>query len=208
MALNQSTHSDIESITSEEEKYNWDEEIENVNPILPEVSINSGEEWEDVIFKERAKLFRWRNGEWKERGKGWLKILRHKESWKIRLVLRQDQTKKPVCNFYVSEDPFCMLKPFNSDVQKMVVFSAYDCSELSDPRVEYFVLKFNSNIILEGFREAFEKAKIFNLCVKNNLTSNLVFEQPIEEEFVINSNDLQEEHTKSNTDPGLAKTNE
>ena len=47
----------------------------------------------------RAKLFRFKANEWKERGVGELKLLRHKETFKIRLLLRQDKTLKPVANF-------------------------------------------------------------------------------------------------------------
>ena len=59
----------------------------------------TGEENEDCIFKMRAKLYRFRDGEWKERGIGFLKLNRHKTNNKIRLIMRQDKTLKPVANF-------------------------------------------------------------------------------------------------------------
>lgn len=48
----------------------------------------------------RAKLFRFRANEWKERGVGEMKILRHKTNFKVRLIMRQDKTFKPVANFF------------------------------------------------------------------------------------------------------------
>ena len=55
---------------------------------MPEVPKVTGEELEECIFKIRAKLYRMRDDMWKERGTGNAKLMRHKESRKIRLVMR------------------------------------------------------------------------------------------------------------------------
>ncbi len=51
---------------------------------LPEVPVDSGEGDEDVVFVMRAKLFRYSSSssppEWKERGTGDVKLLRHRET--------------------------------------------------------------------------------------------------------------------------------
>ena len=47
----------------------------------------------------RAKLYRFRDDQWKERGTGNAKLMRHKESKKIRFIMRQEKTLKPVANF-------------------------------------------------------------------------------------------------------------
>lgn len=47
---------------------------------LPQVETKTGEEDEDVVFSERAKLYRLDNKQWKERGVGNMKILRHKHT--------------------------------------------------------------------------------------------------------------------------------
>lgn len=55
-------------------------------PIVPlpdEVPVNTGEEKEVVLFCERAKLFRYADKEWKERGVGSLKILKNPETGKV-----------------------------------------------------------------------------------------------------------------------------
>jgi len=52
---------------------------------LDEVEVKTLEEDEDVLFKMRAKLFRFDKPlkEWKERGTGDVRFLQHKESKKI-----------------------------------------------------------------------------------------------------------------------------
>ena len=94
-----------------------------------------------MIYKGRAKLFRWRE-EWKERGAGDIKLLRHKENKKVRLVLRQDKTLKAVANFIIDDDPLCVLKE-HSGSDKQFFFTAYDFSDES-PLLEKFVLKFGN----------------------------------------------------------------
>ena len=67
--------------------------------VLPVVQVSNGEENEDIIFKMRAKIYRWRDDEWKERGTGIIKILRHKTNYRIRFIMRQEKTLKVVANF-------------------------------------------------------------------------------------------------------------
>jgi Ran-binding protein 1 len=59
---------------------------------------------EGTFIKRRAKLFRFdpESAEWKERGTGDVRLLSHKESKKVRLVMRRDKTLK-VCANHVSE---------------------------------------------------------------------------------------------------------
>jgi hypothetical protein len=55
-------------------------------------------------WNRRAKLFRFDPGssEWKERGTGDVRLLAHKETKKIRLVMRRDKTLK-VCANHISQ---------------------------------------------------------------------------------------------------------
>jgi len=48
-------------------------------------------------------------GEWKQRGKGDIRFLKHKITQKIRLIMRQSSTYKLILNHYV--EPTCQLKP-------------------------------------------------------------------------------------------------
>lgn len=50
-------------------------------------------------MKIRVKLFRWRDEQWKERGIGNAKLMRDREEKRIRFVMRQEKTLKPVANF-------------------------------------------------------------------------------------------------------------
>ena len=67
--------------------------------VLPEINTISDEETDHLLFKARAKLYRWKDSEWKERGTGEVKILRNKTSNKIRVIMRQEKTLKLVANF-------------------------------------------------------------------------------------------------------------
>ena len=60
-------------------------------PLPEKIEVKTGEEDEDELFESRARLFRFVGGEWKERGLGVLKILQHRESGRIRLLMRRDQ---------------------------------------------------------------------------------------------------------------------
>ena len=48
----------------------------------------TGEEEEEIVFGQRAKLYRMDIGAWKERGVGELKILRHNQTKKYRILMR------------------------------------------------------------------------------------------------------------------------
>ena len=63
----------------------------------------------------RAKLFRFDavGSEWKERGTGELRLLKHKETGKVRLVMRRDKTLKVCANhlstFSIWFLPLCVI---------------------------------------------------------------------------------------------------
>ena len=67
---------------------------------LPKVEIKSGTETLECIFKMRVKLYRFRQEQWKERGVGNCKLMRDKATKRIRLIMRQEKTLKPVANFF------------------------------------------------------------------------------------------------------------
>ncbi len=86
--------------------------------VLPEVLVASGEEDEEEAFpRTRAKLFRYDSGDgsednpaqWKERGTGECKLLRHLETGAVRFVMRRDKTLKICANHNVQ--PWMELKP-------------------------------------------------------------------------------------------------
>ncbi|KAK9127395.1 hypothetical protein Syun_016192 [Stephania yunnanensis] len=70
---------------------------------LEEVAVTTGEEHEDAILDMKAKLYRFdKDGnQWKERGVGAVKLLKHKETGKVRLVMSQSKTLKICANHLV-----------------------------------------------------------------------------------------------------------
>ncbi|KAJ4970653.1 hypothetical protein NE237_003752 [Protea cynaroides] len=70
---------------------------------LEEVAVTTGEEDEDAILDLKAKLYRFdKDGsQWKERGVGTVKLLKHKVSGKVRLVMRQSKTLKICANHLI-----------------------------------------------------------------------------------------------------------
>lgn len=73
---------------------------------LEKVEVKTMEEDEDVLFKVRAKLFRFDSEakEWKERGTGDVKFLQNKETKKVRLLMRRDKTLKVCANHFISPE--------------------------------------------------------------------------------------------------------
>lgn len=58
--------------------------VSEKSKLLPtDYQVKSGEEGEEVVFSQNAKLFRFTDKEWKERGVGVLKILKRNDSSKF-----------------------------------------------------------------------------------------------------------------------------
>ena len=79
-----------------------DVHFEPVIRLTEKVEIKTHEEQEEQVFKMRAKLFRYHpeSKEWKERGTGDVRLLKHVETGKVRLVMRRDKTLKVCANHY------------------------------------------------------------------------------------------------------------
>lgn len=70
--------------------------------LTEKVETKTNEELEEQTFKMRAKLFKFDRDsrEWKERGTGDVRLLKHKDNGKTRLVMRRDKTLKVCANHY------------------------------------------------------------------------------------------------------------
>jgi len=79
-----------------------DVEFKPVVHLTEKVDTKTNEELEEQTFKMRAKLFKFdrETREWKERGTGDVRLLKHKENGKTRLVMRRDKTLKVCANHY------------------------------------------------------------------------------------------------------------
>ena len=95
------------------EEYNPEEEVVaegNYKIIdLPEVEVTTGEENDENLFECTVKLYRFDNGQWKERAVGVFKFLKNTTDGKVRAILRQETTNKIMANFYGTY-PFILLK--------------------------------------------------------------------------------------------------
>ncbi|PFH38771.1 putative ran binding family protein 1 [Besnoitia besnoiti] len=158
----------------EEDNFNPEEEVTEGNWNTPqvevhEVQVETGEEDEEVFWKSRSKLYRWVSaggdskaaGEWKERGIGEAKLLRHKQSGKIRFLLRQEKTLKIVANHYVvANGVYCQLTP-NVSSEKIWVWTVMDFAE-GELKNEQFALKFGQVEQAQEFKKKFEEAAALN----------------------------------------------
>lgn len=135
-----------------------DPHFEPVIKLTDQVQTKTHEEDEDVIFKMRAKLFRFEaaSSEWKERGTGDLRLLAHKEHKKVRLVMRRDKTLKVCANHLITSD--MKLQPNIGSDRSWVWRCAADISESEAATSETFAVRFgnvdNANVFKEKFEEA------------------------------------------------------
>uniref|UniRef100_A0A1A7Y538 E3 SUMO-protein ligase RanBP2 n=1 Tax=Iconisemion striatum TaxID=60296 RepID=A0A1A7Y538_9TELE len=120
---------------------------------LPEVETKSGEEDEEILFKERTKLFRWDRdlGQWKERGIGDIKILFHPTKRFYRILMRREQVLRVCANHTISQA--MELKPMNTSANALI-WTSTDYSD-GDGVVEQLAAKFKTAEIAESFRKTF-----------------------------------------------------
>ncbi|KAG4077318.1 hypothetical protein HA402_009719 [Bradysia odoriphaga] len=144
----------VEDISDDE---NVEEEENNTyfTPVIPlpdKVEVKTGEEDEEVLYSHRAKLFRFAEGEWKERGLGDVKILRHKGNNKLRVVMRREQILKICLNHALNEDV-----EYNVKDDKSWHFIVNDFSE-GEVELMQFCLRFKTPEIAQEFRQAVRDA--------------------------------------------------
>uniref|UniRef100_A0A182IYJ0 Uncharacterized protein n=1 Tax=Anopheles atroparvus TaxID=41427 RepID=A0A182IYJ0_ANOAO len=133
-----------------------------VIPLPDKVDVKTGEEDEHVLYSHRCKLYRFVASEWKERGIGDVKILKHKETGKLRVVMRREQVLKICLNHALTED-VCYSKKDDKSWQ----FVANDFSEGAF-EVMNFCLRFKSADIAQEFRDAIGDALSGKLTGSNS----------------------------------------
>lgn len=72
---------------------------------IQQVETKSGEEDEEILFKQRAKLYRWDRdlNQWKERGVGDIKILFNPHKHYYRVLMRREQVLKVCANHTITK---------------------------------------------------------------------------------------------------------
>ncbi|KAL7282445.1 hypothetical protein ACG7TL_003916 [Trametes sanguinea] len=138
-----------------------DPHFEPVIRLTEQVETKTMEEDEDVLFKMRAKLFRFAtdSSEWKERGTGDVRLLQHKETKKVRLVMRRDKTYKVCANHAITTD--MRLQPNIGSDRSWVWKVAADYAE-NPPTSETLAIRFANAENAQQFKDAFENAQKIN----------------------------------------------
>lgn len=119
---------------------------------LPELIENkTGEEDENIIFCNRAKLLRFDSDtkEWKERGIGEMKVLVNKDDpTKGRLIMRREQVLKLCCNMSITKD--IKFVKMNSNA---LSFAGQDFSD-GEMKTEKLAIKFKTPELIKLFQDA------------------------------------------------------
>jgi len=141
-----------------------DVHFEPVIRLTEQVDTKTLEEDEEVLFKMRAKLFRFdsESTEWKERGTGDVRLLSHKETKRVRLVMRRDKTLKVCANHVITGD--MRLQPNVGSDRSWVWKVAADYSE-HPPTAETLAIRFANPENAALFKAAFEDAQKTNLSL-------------------------------------------
>uniref|UniRef100_A0A671SBW4 Ran-specific GTPase-activating protein n=1 Tax=Sinocyclocheilus anshuiensis TaxID=1608454 RepID=A0A671SBW4_9TELE len=127
---------------------------------LPEQDVKTLEEDEEELFKMRAKLYRFASDndppEWKERGTGDVKLLRHTEKGSIRLLMRRDRTLKICANHNIM--PLMELKP-NAGSDRAWVWNTHADFADEKPKPELLAIRFLNAENAQKFKMKFDECK-------------------------------------------------
>lgn len=121
-------------------------------PVVELVTKCNGDE--EDFFRVRAKVFRFADSEWKERGAGDVLIAKTKEGKKHRILLHREQTLKIAVNFPLIEG--VVLKDMGT-AKKAVTLAGIDLSD-GDQRKTILAVKFTDEENCTNFKTAVEKA--------------------------------------------------
>ncbi|NWS55657.1 RBP2 ligase, partial [Chunga burmeisteri] len=125
---------------------------------LPEVEVKSGEEDEEILFKERAKLYRWDRDavQWKERGVGEIKILFHTQKKYYRVLMRRDQVLKVCANHVITKE--MNLVPSDTS-NNALIWTATDYAD-GEVKIEQLAVRFKSQEMANAFKKRFEECQL------------------------------------------------
>ncbi|XP_047533954.1 E3 SUMO-protein ligase RanBP2 [Vanessa atalanta] len=137
------------------ENYDPCPDFKPIIPLPAEVKVTTGEENETAIFSSRAKLFRFTDKQWKERGIGEMKLLKHNVTGKVRVLMRREQVHKICANHIIL--PEMEIKPMKNEA-KAYFWVANDFAE-ETVILEKFCIRFKTADIAKDFFEAFESAR-------------------------------------------------
>jgi len=130
---------------------------------LAEQSVPSGEEDDEVVYKQRAALFRFipESKVWKERGRGDVKLMKNKKTGVMRLLMRQEKTLKIATNQIVHPE---MELRVNAGSDRSWVWRARDFSD-EKATDETLAIRFKDSDTANEYKQAYDDAR------KNNETA-------------------------------------
>lgn len=185
------------STAAKEDEDNDSQEVEEeenntyFSPVIPlpdKIDVKTGEEDEELLYVHKAKLYRLNESDWKERGLGDVKILRHRQTKKLRVVMRREQVFKICLNHVLNENVV-----YREKTETSWMFAVHDFSE-GESVLERFTLRFKNKEVAQGFMEA----------IKNALNETA---KPIEDSPVVGSVSQSTEANKpSQKNDGAAKS--
>jgi hypothetical protein len=113
---------------------------------------------EEKLFDEKALLYRFdtKAKDWKERGAGFMKILKNPESGRCRILMRRAQTFRVCANHFIL--PEMTLRP---NGEKALIWHAADFAEEKEIH-ETLCVKFKGPDVVQLFKTAFETARVQN----------------------------------------------
>lgn len=128
---------------------------------LEPVEVKTLEEDETPIFKMRGKLFRFDRTatEWKERGIGNIRLMMHKTTGKVRVLMRRDKTLKICANHYITDA--MKLQP-NVDSDRSWVWNAVGDFSDGESKNEMLAIRFANSEFAQRFKTRFEECKQWN----------------------------------------------
>jgi len=187
---------DTEPVNPEGGEDTHDPHFEPVIKLTEQVEAKTHEEDEEVLFKMRAKLFRFSKPEleWKERGTGDVRLLKHKEGGKIRLVMRRDKTLKVCANHIVSSD--MKLSPNVGSDRSWVWNVAADFAE-GEAAPETLAIRFGNSENANLFKKAFEDAQTANASAGGSSTGGAAAPAVESKPVAVNETAPEEEKLKA-----------
>lgn len=176
-SLNKSRNSATDDSYTEEH-----DPIPEFKPIIPlpdKIEEVTGEENDIILFERRAKLYKYVEKGWKEKGIGQLKILKNNDTNKVRLVMRREQVHKVCANHFLYDS--MELKPKSNTA---VVWTANDFSDSVKVQVENLCARFKTVEDCEEFTRVFNENKqpcsLNNSLADNSNTTDVYNESVIE----------------------------
>jgi E3 SUMO-protein ligase RanBP2 len=118
------------------------------------VDVKTGEEGETTLFSSHAKLYRFTQSTWKERGVGEMKIVYDPTGKRGRIIMRRDQVHILCANHFISKD--MKLQPQGSSNKSWLWHVQGDFVD-NEAKEQLFAVKFGDKDTALAFKRAFEE---------------------------------------------------